>query len=626
MAAMQHMEWEQARISGRLGRLYTLWILCFALLCLGVGSPLRADEGRELAEGWQMQFGSTLREEAWRPMPTRLQSMPRSGKLRDGIGWFRCQVQGAPGPMAVGLLPRWRAVEVYWDGRKIGDSGRIGSLATYGPRDAYVVFPVPASPGPHWLELKLQVGVHDRLTHPIQGIFLEQPVLYGSESWVRERASMLTAVESWSRLKSRLPYLVLVVIFGVMGLWYLQFFLRRRTPEHFWLGLVLLMMGIQQFGLSGIPKDWPFPSYRVSQVLFVQFYGTCMVFLEFMRCLAEDRLKLVLQRSRWIFVIPLLALIVLPPDLSMWFARRIGILAFFPLLAIFIASMVKAQKQGHPDAPYLLWGMVLLMLGSLVEALNFMGFVKGVDALGYAFLCFLICMAALVNDRNARAYERSEKLSRDLASQIRERERMFREIQDGYSAQICEAVLLVDGLVNQSDAGVTRTQLPAVGAILDQCLGELRDLMWVLRDGDATLMELALHVRDHCSQRLSSQGLELEFSSHFSSPEQPVTRTLRFHLFRVIQELIENTLKHASAKHVSLRIQEIDGQLALRYAEDGVGFDETAHRSGQGLELLRQRCEQIHGFVQLRSERGAGMQFTLHVPLDGVTSKTAPAV
>lgn len=613
---MQRSRFMRARIDGRRGRLRALWVFFCAAFCLFTAPLLHAEEGRELTRGWQMQFGSILREESWMPMESRAQSMPPNGKLRDGIGWFQCRVEGSPQPMAIALLPRWRAVEVYWDGQKIGGSGEIGALATYGPRDAYAVFPVSAPPGPHRLGLKLQVGVHDRLTHPIQGIFLEQPVLYGPASWVREQATMRTAVESWERLKGRLGYVILVVIFVVMGLWYLQFFARRRSSEHFWLGFVLLMMGLQQFGLSGVPKDWAFPSYRVSQVLFVQYYATCVVFMEFLRCLAEPRLKQILRGYQWAFLVPVLALFVLPPDLSMWFARRIGSFMSLPILAIFLASIVQAKKRGNPDAPYLFWGSAILLLGGLWEAGTFMGLVKGVDALGYAFLGFLACMAALVNDRNARAYERSEKLSRDLAAQIQERERMFREIQDGYSAQICEAVLLVDGIVNQSDAGVTRSQLPTVGAILDQCLGELRDLMWVLRDGEVTLMELALNLRDHCSQRLSPQHLELDFTSNVSDSGYPVSRTLRFHLFRVIQELISNTLKHASAHHVSLRIQEIDGQLAIRYTDDGVGFDEASSHSGQGLELLRQRCEQMQGFVQLRSAQGQGFQFTLHVPLE----------
>jgi len=602
------------------GGLRQLWLLLL-FVCLSGAFMAQAQApvlGRcELNSGWQMQFGPTLREDAaWLPMGPHTSTRPPDGEIRNGIAWFRCPVQGSSEPMALALLARWRAVEVYWDGRQIGTAGHIGALTTYGPRDQYLVFPVPPGPGLHRLDLKVQIGTHDWLTHPIGGIALETPVLFGPEAWIRDRAQSLTAVESWSRLKIRIPYLVLVVVFVVMGLWYLQFYARRKSTGHLWFGLVLLMVGIQQFGVSGIPKDWPVPSFRVSQFLFAQYYLTCVVFMEFLRSFVGENTQRWLRVYQWSFLVPLLLLFLLPPDVSMWFARRIGSALALPILGVFIGSLIQAQRGKRPDAPYLLCGALVLMLGGLAEVANFMGLVKGVNAFGYAFLVFLACMAALVNDRNARAYEKSEKLSQDLAAQIVERERMFREIHDGFSAQICEAVLLVDGLVNQSDAGVTTKQLPMVGSLLDQCLGELRDLMWVLRDEQVTLSDLVLHLRGFCVQRTSPGRLELDFTSSLAEPDHRISRTLRFHLFRILQELVTNTLKHARARHVVIRIQELDAQLAIRFSDDGIGFDEKATGHGHGLELLRQRCEEIRGFLHLRTSIGMGLQVTLHVPLN----------
>jgi NarL family two-component system sensor histidine kinase LiaS len=271
-------------------------------------------------------------------------------------------------------------------------------------------------------------------------------------------------------------------------------------------------------------------------------------------------------------------------------------------------------------------GTLALLLGGAVEAAFFLGLAKGMDALGIAFAIFLACMAALVNARNAKAYEDSERLSKDLAEQILERERMFSEIHDGFRTQLGEAVRLVTDTAHEEDTGEITRQLPVVGGILDHCLGELRDLMWILRDEPVTLADLALHLRDHVALHLASQALQLDYSSAFTNPDRNIPRSLQFHLFRIIQEWTTNTLKHAQASHVSLRLQELDGQLAIRYSDDGVGFDENAPLpSGHGLELLSQRCQQLRGLLTLRTEPGKGFQATLHLSLVGRTLRMPEA-
>jgi len=591
-----------------------LRLLMFLLCFLCVGLPVFSQESPREVRDWQMHLGDSS-EGPWSPLAF---AQPLGSEdLGSGIAWFRCDVQGSRQPQAVAFLSRWRAVEVYWDGRRIGGAGHIGSLTEFGPRDRYVVLSLPAEEGQHHLDLRVQVGVHDRLTHSIPSIAVEKPVLAGPEAGVRERAQFLTAAESWGRLKERLPYLILMVIFTVMGLWHLQFFLfRRKAKVLFWFGLVLLCMAIQQFGLGGWPKDWPLPSYRVSQALFVEYYLTCVVFLEFLRNLSGTVSGRWMRRYQWLFLLPLVALFILPPAYSMWFARRIGSMLALPILVVLVVSMVRARREKHPDTPYLFVGTLALLLGGAVEATYFLGLARGVDALGFAFAIFLTCMAGLVNARSATAYEESERLARDLANQIQERERMFSEIHDGFRAQLGDAVQLVGNLAHRSDAGEMSRQLPAVGSILDHCLGELRDLMWILRDGAVTLPDLALHLQDHMALHLIPNGLHLDFSSTFADPERTVSRSLRFHLFRIVQEWTDNTLKHAGASHVALRLQELDGQLAIRYTDDGKGFDENVPFSaGHGLDLMKQRCQQLRALVALRAEPGKGFQGTLHVTL-----------
>lgn len=597
------------------------WLVLGILLALFGAIPAHAQSVSPL-EGWLMQIGDPMAESGpWVPITSFAEARPPKEGIGNGISWYRREIQLSDQPMALILHARWRAVEVYLDGRCIRREGRIGTLTTYGPWDRRVVIPLPVAPGKHRLDLRVQVGTDGQLTHPTTCLALETPVWFGPMPLMEKFAQAFTAVDSWNRLKDRLPYVVLVAIFAIMGLWHLHLFMVRRERSYLWFGVLLLMMAVQQFGLGGWPKGWPIPAYRVSQGLFVQYYLTCVVFIEFLRCIADHSMYAESRRwlriYQWTFLIPMVALFVLPPDHSLWFARRIGSLWPLPSLVGFVMHMVRMLRSRHPDAPFMLAGGMILLVGGCAEAGYFLGLTKGIDALGCAFALFLACMAMLVNIRHSRAYDKAERLARTLQLQGLERERMFREIHEEYKDQLNSAMRMVDDLARQRDAGELAHRLPAVGDFLDQCLGELRDMMWLLRDGDVSLADLALQFRDHVSQRLSSTALRLEFSNAFEDSTVQLNRSLRFHLFRILQEWTTNTLMHADAHTITLRFQSMDGQLALRYADDGCGFDAAQVKGrGHGLDILRHRCDQIHGLLRVQTAPGEGFQATLHITLD----------
>ncbi|WLD14934.1 PAS domain-containing sensor histidine kinase [Planctellipticum variicoloris] len=72
------------------------------------------------------------------------------------------------------------------------------------------------------------------------------------------------------------------------------------------------------------------------------------------------------------------------------------------------------------------------------------------------------------------------------------------------------------------------------------------------------------------------------------------------HLYRIAQEAVQNILKHASAKKVSIRLFERDAQLALEISDDGVGVDREAQSSGRGLHIMAHRADLIGAVLTVR--------------------------
>ncbi|HNX94286.1 MAG TPA: hypothetical protein PKL14_03925, partial [Holophaga sp.] len=134
------------------------WLVLGILLALFGAIPAHAQSVSPL-EGWLMQIGDPMAESGpWVPITSFAEARPPKEGIGNGISWFRREIQLSDQPMALILHARWRAVEVYLDGRCICREGRIGTLTTFGPWDRRVVLPLPVAPGKHRLDLRVQVG------------------------------------------------------------------------------------------------------------------------------------------------------------------------------------------------------------------------------------------------------------------------------------------------------------------------------------------------------------------------------------------------------------------------------------------------------------------------------------
>lgn len=86
-------------------------------------------------------------------------------------------------------------------------------------------------------------------------------------------------------------------------------------------------------------------------------------------------------------------------------------------------------------------------------------------------------------------------------------------------------------------------------------------------------------------------------------------------VFRIVQELVNNTLKHARANSITVQLELLADRLHLQYADDGVGFDlEKARKSnGLGLQNLESRAAMIHGKLEIDSAPGQGFRASLTI-------------
>jgi signal transduction histidine kinase len=86
-------------------------------------------------------------------------------------------------------------------------------------------------------------------------------------------------------------------------------------------------------------------------------------------------------------------------------------------------------------------------------------------------------------------------------------------------------------------------------------------------------------------------------------------------LYRIAQEALHNTVKHARASEVVLRLEQTPDGITMEVCDDGVGFDTTASFPGHlGLHSMRERITALGGTFQIESTPGQGTTIRAHVP------------
>jgi signal transduction histidine kinase len=209
-----------------------------------------------------------------------------------------------------------------------------------------------------------------------------------------------------------------------------------------------------------------------------------------------------------------------------------------------------------------------------------------------------------------------EQFAQVTAAQEEERQRIARELHDGLVPVLASLSLRLHTL----GKWLEREEHPLTGEIkelAEQAQSSSRDIRRLVHDlRPVALDELGLvpALREHLARCEREQGLTFELAADV--PER-LPAPIETALFRIVQEAVNNVLKHARARHVRVTLQRGDDRVRLEIADDGQGFEAQVPRSGRhlGLWSMRERVEHLGGEFEVASTPGQGTRVMAAVPL-----------
>lgn len=207
-----------------------------------------------------------------------------------------------------------------------------------------------------------------------------------------------------------------------------------------------------------------------------------------------------------------------------------------------------------------------------------------------------------------------EKIFAEITIRENERKRIAGDLHDSLGP-LLSAVKLNISSVDVEDAG-DREILEKTGGYLDEIIGSMRRISHDLLPSTLERKGLLEAIREFLLQVKNKQSVNIQL---YVVKEISVPKEKEIHIFRMVQEIVHNTIKHAQANNLQIGFSEEGGHLLCLTKDDGRGFDKEkvmAGSQGLGLRSLESRCEILNGVLTLDSVPGGGTNYFIKIPVD----------
>jgi signal transduction histidine kinase len=233
---------------------------------------------------------------------------------------------------------------------------------------------------------------------------------------------------------------------------------------------------------------------------------------------------------------------------------------------------------------------------------------------GFLSALLLAALVRMIVLRRVRA--RIRRLEQEHALE-KERARIARDMHDELGASLTRIALMSEIAADEPEMrGAAAQQLGEIAQAARSVSGTLDQIVWTVNPRNDTLERLVGYLGEFASEYLAPTGLDLHLTLPIEIPAQTVASETRHEVLLATKEALNNTVKYARARNVTLRVTATPGAFTVAVADDGCGFDpEAVPEFSNGLINLRQRLVALGGRAEIVSQPGEGTTVTFHVPL-----------
>lgn len=202
-----------------------------------------------------------------------------------------------------------------------------------------------------------------------------------------------------------------------------------------------------------------------------------------------------------------------------------------------------------------------------------------------------------------------------IQAQEEERKRIAEDLHDGVGQTLSGLKLACEGIAEQVTASNSgKDQILQLGRSLDNACSEVRTISHQMRPKALTELGLIPAIDEMLSNTFTHSGISYSFD-HFGV-EGRFDEKIEVSVYRIIQELVNNIIKHSNATEASFQLLKNNQRLVLVVEDNGKGFDyDQGKGKGIGLLNLDSRVDTVGGEINYESHPGEGTLVTIRIPL-----------
>lgn len=235
-------------------------------------------------------------------------------------------------------------------------------------------------------------------------------------------------------------------------------------------------------------------------------------------------------------------------------------------------------------------------------------------------LCFAVGMFYILKIFNyqdqldfQRALTGKRILNTILRTEEKERLRFSKELHDGLGPLLSSAKMSLSALKKAEMTDANREIINNTGYVIEEAIRSLREISNNLSPHILKDFGLARGISNFI-EKIPSKNMAIDFHTNLKS--ERFDTDVEVILYRVVCELINNSLKHSKGTRIDVSLAYADDRITLSLSDDGCGFDPEAMMDiGMGLSNITSRISSIKGSFEIRSASGKGMEASVRVDL-----------
>jgi signal transduction histidine kinase len=204
-----------------------------------------------------------------------------------------------------------------------------------------------------------------------------------------------------------------------------------------------------------------------------------------------------------------------------------------------------------------------------------------------------------------------------IDGQEKERKEIGKELHDNIGQQLTTIKLFLDIAKTTADEPTNDMVSMALKGISD-VINDIREMSRSLVPSTLKDLGLVESIEELIESFTRTQKIEINFDDT-GFDEDLLQENQKLALFRIIQEQLNNIVKHSAAEHASIRLYNEGGLISLAISDDGAGFDPEKIRKGLGFMNIRNRAELLDGLSEIVSSPGKGCILKVVLPVTPIS-------